>query len=476
MNADGSLKTKIVCTIGPASSDPATLRELCAAGMNVVRINMSHTAAEQARAIAADVRECAASLDLPMALLIDLQGPKIRIGGLAEPVELAAGDAVVLAPSGDAAAGELPVTYEALAHDVSAGDRILVNDGRIELRVTSSDPPRVGAEVVIGGTVTSGKGINLPGVRVSAPALTEKDLADIELALDVGADYLALSFARSAQHVRELRDRLPDDVLVVTKIEKDSALDDLDAILEESNSCVVARGDLGTELPFERVPLAQKRIIRAANTHFCPVVVATEMLESMIERPRPTRAEVSDAANAILDGTDGVMLSAETAVGAHPVTAVQALTRVIREVELGSAALASGPPYDVAAPGLDSAAASTELAVACATLEAVRSARAPAIVTFTSSGHTARVVSSRRPPVPILTVTDSERVYHQLALVWGVVPVVHRGQATFDDMWETARATLLERRLANRGDRVVVTAGMPFHVSGTTNMVRIEKV
>jgi pyruvate kinase len=474
--ADSTLKTKIVCTIGPASSDRATLRGLCEAGMSMARINMSHTHADEARKIARDVRQCAVETGRPVALLVDLQGPKIRIGRLSAPVELSAGDTVTFAPERGASTGELPTTYSALADDVSAGDPILINDGRVELNVTRVSRGRVMAEVAVGGTVSSGKGINLPGVRVSAPALTEKDIADIELALEIDADYVALSFARSADHVRELRQRLRDDVLIMTKIEKDSAIEDLDAILQASDSCVVARGDLGTELPFEKVPLAQKRIVRAANALFCPVAVATEMLESMIERPRPTRAEVSDAANAILDGTDAVMLSAETAVGAHPVAVVQALTRVVREVESTSTLLTGAPPYDVPSLSVDTRAASTEVAVACATIEAVRATRAPAVVTFSKSGHTARVVSSRRPPVQVLTVTDNEKVYNQLALIWGVVPVVHRSESSYESMWETARAELLRRGLAVEGDRVPVTAGMPFDVRGTTNMVRIETV
>jgi pyruvate kinase len=466
-----TLKTKIICTIGPASAQPAVLRELCAVGIDGVRINMSHTTGETARALADEVRRCAAAAGEPIALLIDLQGPKIRVGRLDAQVTLAAGDSLELAPAALARAGQLPVTYDALADDVAAGDRILVSDGRIELRVRRVAAPHVLAEVTVGGDLTSGKGINLPGVRVSAPALTEKDLADIEVAREVGADYVALSFARSAEHVRELRSHLPDETLIMTKIEKDSALADLDAILTESDACVVARGDLGTELPFEQVPLVQKRIIRAASARYCTVTATTEMLESMIEKPRPTRAEVSDAANAILDGTDAVMLSAETAIGKYPVEAVRALRRVIREVETAGF---GAPPYDVPEQTAGGSPTSTELAVACATLEAVRAARTPAVVTFSKSGHTARVVSSRRPPVPILTVTDSAVVCRQLALTWGVVPVVHRNEPSYGSMWETARADLLQRGLAAEGDRVVVTAGMPFHVRGTTNMVRIE--
>jgi pyruvate kinase len=472
--AQSFLKTKIVCTIGPASSDPATLEAMCQAGMDVARLNMSHGSAEQTRTAARHIRDCSARLGRPVALLVDLQGPKIRLGDLARPVALKPGDRVVLAPAGSVQAGELPVTYAELAADLSAGDRVLIHDGRIEIRVVDVSPPRVEAEVVIGGEVKRGRGLNLPGVLVSAPALTEKDLADVELARELGAEYVALSFVRSADNVRELRDLVPEDVLVLAKIEKDVALQELEPILEASDAVMVARGDLGTELPFEQVPLVQKRIVRRANARCRPVIIATEMLESMIERARPTRAEVSDVANAILDGADAVMLSAETAIGRHPVEAVRALTRVIGEVETRSGLLLSGPPYDVPEAPEDSEPSSTELAVACATQEAVRAIRAPAIVTYTGSGFTARVISSRRPPVPILAVTDTEPVLRQLAMVWGVLPALCPDEPSDEVMWETARAELLRHGLAAAGDRVVVTAGVPFHVRGTTNMVRIR--
>ncbi len=475
MNSHASrfLKTKIVCTIGPASADPATLEALCKAGMDVARLNMSHGTAEFVRETVRRIRDSAERAGKPLAILVDLQGPKIRVGRLEGPVTLDRGGRVVLVAAAAAAPGELPVTYSGLADDLSVGDRLLIDDGRIELRVRRVAAPRVEAEVVIGGAVTSGKGINLPGVRVSAPALTEKDLADVELALEVGADYLALSFVRSADNLRELRSRVPEDLLLLAKIEKDVALQEIEPILEASDAVMVARGDLGTELPFEQVPLAQKRIVRRANARYRPVIIATEMLESMIERPRPTRAEVSDVANAILDGTDAVMLSAETAVGRYPLEALRALTRVIAEVEAGSAILAGGPPYDVLPPQPGES-ATTELAVACASLEAIRAIGAPAIVTYTRSGHTARVISSKRPPVPILAVTDTNTVLRQLAMVWGVLPVLCRREATQEVMWEVARAELLRRKLARAGDRIVVTAGIPFQVRGTTNMLRIE--
>jgi pyruvate kinase len=467
-------KTKIICTIGPASWDPTTLEVMCEAGMDVARLNMSHTEPDQVRALARQIRDCAASCGRPVALLIDLQGTKIRVGKLPQPLTLSPGSQVVLTP-GDVATGrDVPVTYPDLASDLSAGDRVLLSDGQIELRVRQVRPPRVEAEVVVGGSLRSGRGVNLPGVSVKAPPLTEKDLADIDLALEIGAEYIALSFVRSAENVLELRKRVADDVLVLAKIEKEQAVRELEPILEAADAVMVARGDLGSELPFEQVPLVQKRIVRSANARYRPVVIATQMLESMTEHPQPTRAEASDVANAVLDGTDAVLLSAETAIGRFPVESVRALTRVIRQVESAGGVLLAGPPYDVSASPPGREPVPTEVAVACATLEAVRALRAPAIVTFTRSGYTARVVSSRRPPVPILAVTDTERVQRQLSLVWGVLPVLCRAEPTHEDMWEIARAELQRRELAVPGDRIVVTAGVPFHVRGTTNMVRIE--
>jgi pyruvate kinase len=469
-------RTKIVCTIGPASRDAETIAALCEAGMDVARLNMSHTAPDEVRTTARLVRECAGAAGRAVALLLDLQGPKIRVGRLAKPVTVEPGGRVVLTSGAASASDELPVTYDGLADDVSEGDRVLLSDGRVELRVLRVRPPRVECEVITGGGLTSGKGVNLPGVKVSAPPLTEKDIDDIALAQQIEADYLALSFVRSADNVEELRGRVPKDVAILSKIEKDAALVELEPILQASDAVMVARGDLGTELPFEQVPLAQKRIVRRANALHRPVIIATEMLESMIERPRPTRAEVSDVANAVLDGTDAVMLSAETAIGRYPVESVRALSRVIKEVESSGAVLPGSPPYDVLASRDGRGPLPTEVAVACATSEAVRAVAAPAVLSFTQSGFTARVVSSRRPPVPIVAVTSNEKVRRQLSLVWGVLPVVCRGELSYDEMWRFGRAEIIRRGIAASGDRVVVTAGMPFHVRGTTNMVRIETV
>ncbi len=470
------LKTKIVCTIGPASSEPRVIKRLCEAGMNMARLNMAHGTPDQIRQLAQRLRENTANLGHPVALLADLQGPKIRLGDVPEMIELSPGQNIAFISGEKPDGAALPVTYPNFAEDLSAGDRILIDDGQVELLVRKIDPPRVEAEVVIGGPISKGKGINLPGVHVSAPPLTDKDLSDIDLALEIGVDYLGLSFVRRASDIQQLRERIPDDILIIAKIEKDVALQDLDAILDASDAAMVARGDLGTELPFEQVPLVQKRIVRMANSRYRPVIIATQMLETMIERPRPTRAEISDVANAILDGTDAVMLAAETAAGQYPVESVEALTRVIGEIE-STTLMVQGPTYDVPAGVIDEGEPEpTEVAIAGATAEAVRVLHSPAIVTFTTSGFTARVVSSRRPPVPIIAVTDTDRVYRQLSMVWGVLPVLCQLEQTYENMWASARTELLRRGIAREGDRIVVTAGVPFHVSRTTNMVRIESL
>lgn len=469
-------RTKIVCTIGPASASVDVLTAMCEAGMDVARLNLSHASPEAVREAARRVRECSSSTGHTVALLGDLQGAKIRVGDLPSSRILESGDRVVLAAEGELSGDDpIPITYAAIAEDLSPGDRVLIDDGQIELQVDAVEGPMIEAHVEVGGKVTSGRGVNLPGVRVSAPALTEKDLDDLEVALEVGVDCLALSFVRRAEDLQELRARVPPDVLVIAKIEKDAALENLESILDACDAIMVARGDLGAELPFEQVPLAQKRMVRMANTRYRPVIIATQMLETMIDHPRPTRAEISDVANAILDGTDAVMLAAETATGHYPVEAVKAMRRVIDEIE-SSPLLAGGPAYDVPQMLSRRSPVPTEVAIAGATVQAVRLLEAPAVVTFTKSGFTARVISSRRPPVPIVAVTDTERVYRQLALVWGVMPVFCDAEPSYDNMWEAARAALIRRGVCRPGDRLVVTAGVPFHVRGTTNMLRVQTV
>jgi len=463
-------RTKIVCTLGPATATAEAIGALMDAGLDVARINFSHGTHDQHTRTIRIVRDLAAKRQRPVAILGDLQGPRIRIGELDTPRKLEPGADVVLCPEGDARPGEMPVTYEALADDVHVGDRILVDDGLIELVTLEVRPPRVVARVLHGGEVKSHKGINLPGVNVSAPSITEKDRSDAAFAVDQGLDYLALSFVRRAADIAELRSLVPKSLLIIAKIEKDSALENIDSILRAVDGVMVARGDLGVELPFEEVPIAQKRIIKLANLIGRPVITATQMLESMIEHPRPTRAEASDVANAIIDGTDAVMLSAETAAGAFPRLAVQAMRRIISEIEQHPVQRARdgqrGPEII----------ATTEETIAAATDTAQRMLGAPIIIVFTKSGSSARIVSAHRPAVPILALTDEPRTYNQLALVWGVIPAIVPHCATYEAMVGRARDVVLSRGLAKEGDRVLVTAGVPFDVPGTTNVLRVERV
>jgi pyruvate kinase len=471
------VRTRIVATVGPATAQRDKVHALAELGVDVIRINMAHGSHENAARIIEWTREAMDSIGKPMAILADLGGPKIRIGTLASPRQLEDRTAVVLAPEDIVTGGELPTTYAPLAEDVKPNDRILLDDGLMELRVTDVHPPRVICEVVRGGLLREHKGMNLPGITVSAPALTPKDITDLTFALDHDVDYIGLSFVQRVSDVIDLRNRIDGrGALIVAKIEKDKAVEDLESILAAADAVMVARGDLGVELPFERVPIAQKRIVQLANLHGRPVITATQMLESMMENPRPTRAEASDVANAVFDGTDAVMLSGETAAGRYPFLAVEAMVRIVGEIER-SHVMDEGPRYDMPnAQHIRVGATATEHAIAAATVEASRRLGAAAIVTFTRSGSTSRLVSSYRPPVPILGVSDQIRTWRQLALVWGVYPVHATGDATYEGMLTAARRFLLENRMAKHGQRVVVTAGVPFHVSGTTNMLRVEEL
>ncbi len=464
-------RTKIVCTLGPATTSHDAIMSLAEAGMNVARLNFSHgTHAEHAERIRT-VREIADELRRPIAILGDLQGPRIRIGDLALSVPLNPGDDVTLVHEGEEMGGEVPVTYSELAQDVKVGDRILVDDGLIELVALDVHAPRVHARVIHGGVLRSHKGLNLPGVQVSAPSLTDKDIADVAFAVEQELDYLALSFVRRAEDISSLRELLPPWMSIIAKIEKDAALANIESIIRTSDGVMVARGDLGVELPFEEVPVAQKKIIALANRIGRPVITATQMLESMVNNPRPTRAEASDVANAILDGTDAVMLSAETAAGSYPRLAVEAMSRIIAEVE-------QHPPsrqfYDPHEPPFGIV--TTEVAIAAATVAAVKMLGAPLVVVITKSGFSARIVSSHRPPVPILALTDNTRTRNQLALLWGVIPHVAESRPTYTEMAEVGKVVVRELELAAAGDRVIFTAGHPFGIPGTTNLLKVEIV
>ena len=480
-------RTKIVATLGPAWSESAQMTALLDAGVNVVRINASHATPEIRAGWIGDLQTIMSGRDESAAILVDLQGPRIRVGALAEPMRLEPGQRVVFAPEAEARPGEIPTTYDALAHDVHVGARILLDDGLLSVEVTGAQDGRVEAVVHYGGQLKSHKGMNLPGLEVSAPALTEKDREDVEQAVALGVDYIALSFVRRPEDMEGLRALVPRNTKLIAKIEKDTALRNLCGILDASDAIMVARGDLGVELPFEEVPLMQKQIIREAGLHGKPVITATQMLESMIQAPRPTRAEASDVANAILDGTDAVMLSDETAVGRYQLEAVRAMDRIAREMELQrsgrgvtiDAALGRRASEGVPLPhhrAGQSGPVRTEDAIAVAVCAAAEMLSAPVILCFTSSGFTARKVATCRPAVPVFACTPEPETFRQLSLVWGVTSALIDHHTDYDAMLAVARRCILERGLARAGERLVVTAGVPFDMPGTTNLLKIEAV
>jgi pyruvate kinase len=471
-------RTKIVATLGPAWEQPEQMRALLDAGVNVIRINSSHGSSEIRSRWITTLQEVQRLRNTASAILVDLQGPRIRVGDLPVPRQLDAGQEVTFAPEDLATEHEIPTTYAQLAGDVTVGNRILLDDGLLAVDVTSVVGDRVRGRVRFGGSLRANKGINLPGIEVSAPSITEKDTEDALAAAALHVDYIGLSFVRRPEDIEAVRRLVPKRVRLVAKIEKDTALQHLDGILEASDAIMVARGDLGVELPFEQVPLVQKRLIREADRHGKPVITATQMLESMIKAPRPTRAEASDVANAILDGTDAVMLSAETAVGAYPLEAVLAMDRIAREVESHRPDRSSDAQWASSVVHLKQPheTARTEDAISVAVCAAAELLGVPLIVCLTSSGFTARAVASYRPVVPILAVTPEPETFRQLALVWGVVPVLTEHYPTYESMLPVTREIILKLGLAAVGDRLVLTAGVPFDVAGTTNLLKIETV
>ncbi len=482
-------RTKIVATLGPAWDSPEKMTGLLDAGVNVVRVNASHGTPEGRARWVNQLKDVIAARrgQASAAILLDLHGPRIRVGRLAAPLQLTIGQEVVFAPESEAANGDIPTTYAALARDVRPGSTILLDDGLLDVEVVAVAGDRVRGRVRYGGQLRPNKGMNLPGVEVSAPAVTDKDREEIARAVALGVDYIGISFVRKPEDIEEVRRLVPRSMRLIAKIEKDTALNHLTAIIRATDAIMVARGDLGVELPFEEVPLVQKRVIREANLHGKPVITATQMLESMIQHPRPTRAEASDVANAILDGTDAVMLSAETAIGDYPLEAVKAMARIARELERHRKG--RSPAFDMAVgrrreemerlrrgEGNEILPTRTEDAIAVAVCAAAELMAVPLIVCFTSSGFTARTVASYRPTVPIFAVTPEPETFRQLALVWGVVPALVEHLPTYDSMLTVARHKLLELGLAAPGERVVVTAGVPFDQPGTTNLLKIEAV
>jgi len=466
-------RTKIVATIGPASRSPRMIEYLIRAGLDVARLNFSHsTHAEHADSISI-LRETANRLHKPIAILSDLQGPKIRTGPLAGgmPVTLRAGQRFVITTArvlGDST--RVSTTFTPLPREVHKGDRILLADGLIELRVEGVRGGEVVCEVMNGGELGEHKGINLPGVRLRVSAITPKDRADLAFALAHGANYVAVSFVRRAEDVLQAKAairRAGKDTPVIAKLEKPEAIENLDAILRVADGVMVARGDLGVEMNLERVPVVQKEIIARAREFRRPVITATQMLESMTQNPRPTRAEASDVANAIFDGTDAVMLSAETAAGRYPVESVAMMARIIEEAE------ASIRDFPRTVPQEQLKVAETVAELVC---HASRELHMKLIAVFTHSGFTARLVSRYRPQAPIIAFSPEAETRRRLALIWGVVPKNIRDVRKIDGLAEIAEERLLEERLVRKGDVIAIVAGTPMGVRGTTNFMKFHTI
>ncbi|MGE5618390.1 MAG: pyruvate kinase [Sphingomonadaceae bacterium] len=468
-------RTKIVCTLGPASAPEATLRAMIRAGMDVARLNFSHGTHESHAALIALVRKVAAEEGRVVAILQDLQGPRIRIGEMAGgKATLTAGSHFVLTTDEVAGSDERATVRGApLPRDVQPGDRILLDDGALELLVVGTSRTEVDCTVVFGGVLKSHKGINVPGRTLSVPSITEKDRADLAFGIQQGVDFVAMSFVRSAEDVRQLRRLMAEQgaqIPIVAKIEKHEAVGCFDEILEATDGIMVARGDLGIEVAAEQVPLLQKMIIAKCNEKGKPVVTATQMLDSMIRNPRPTRAEVNDVANAILDGSDATMLSGETAAGAYPVRAVETMARIAETTD-------EALPYDdlMRRTAMAKMHSITD-GIGQATCEMSYELGARAIITSTESGYTARMIARHRPRARIIAPTPSESTLRQLALVWGVHPYLTPRYRDTEEMIRRVVEVAQENGHVQEGDLVIITAGLPLPVHGRTNLLKAHVV
>jgi len=469
-------KTKIVCTIGPSSESLEMFKKMIEAGMNVARLNFSHGDFEEHGNRIRNLRQACRELNKTVAILLDTKGPEIRTGKLREePIELEQDKEIVLTTEeilGDAQ--RISVTYEGLPEDVHVGSTILLDDGLIELRVVGISGKDIKCRIVNGGTLKSKKGVNVPGVKTSFPGITDKDKADILFGIEQGVDFIAASFVRKASDVLEIRELLEKNnashIQIISKIENQEGVDNLDEILEVSDGLMVARGDLGVEIPAEEVPLVQKMMIKKCNQASKPVITATQMLDSMQRNPRPTRAEASDVANAIFDGTDAIMLSGESAAGKYPVESVLTMARIAERAESALAHREILAKQSEAQPTTVTEAISQSVAISALDLNA------KAVITCTESGYTARMVSKYRPKAPIIAVTPSEQVIRKLCLVWGVQPVLGVSAQTTDQMFEIAVDAGLKSGMVEMGDLVVITAGVPVGRSGTTNLIKVHQI
>ncbi|MBJ6362042.1 pyruvate kinase [Paenibacillus sp. GCM10012307] len=469
-------KTKIVCTIGPSSESLENTKKLIQAGMNVARLNFSHGDFEEHGNRIINIKLANKELGTNVAVLLDTKGPEIRLGKLKEePIELIQDDAIVLTTEeilGDRT--RIPVTYSNLPEDVTIGSTILIDDGLIGLNVEKVEGTEIHCRIVNGGQIKSKKGVNVPGVNISLPGITQKDANDIIFGIEQGIDFVAASFVRKASDVLEIRELLEKHnaghIQIISKIENQQGVDNLDEILEVSDGLMVARGDLGVEIPAEEVPLVQKQMIEKCNRAGKPVITATQMLDSMQRNPRPTRAEASDVANAIFDGTDAIMLSGETAAGKYPVESVQTMARIAKRTE---AALEYREIFTKQANAQQTTV--TE-AISQSVAKSALDLEVKAIITSTESGYTARMISKYRPKAPIIAVTPDPKVIHRLALTWGVIPVQGISATTTDEMFEIAVRGGIESGHVQLGDTVIITAGVPVGRSGTTNLIKIHHV
>jgi pyruvate kinase len=469
MSAEKPRRTKIVATIGPASSDRETILALAEAGMDASRLNFSHGTHEDHAARTRLVREVAEKIGRPIAVIADLQGPKVRIGELAGPVTLDTGDEVVVAAEEAASDGELPVAPTAVGEVLQRGHDILIDDGLVRLRVESVEHGRARCVVLAGGIVETHKGVNVPGVPVPIPSLTRKDMDDLDFALDLGVDFVALSFVRSAADVRDLRELIAaagSHAHVIAKIEKSEAVEALDAILVEADVVMVARGDLGVEIGTAIVPLIQKQIILASLERARPVITATQMLESMVHHAEPTRAEASDVANAILDGSSALMLSGETARGDFPVQAVAYMDRIACAVEPSLS-------YRHELPGA-SEEPTVGQAMSNAACDLAESLAAEAILVPTFTGRTASAVARLRPRRPIIGMSHHDYALRQMAIEWGVTPMPIEEAVDVEDLWAKSLEAARQTGLVAEGDLVVITAGTAVNMPGTTNVIKLD--
>lgn len=468
-------KTKIVCTLGPATNSEQMITRLIKAGMNVARLNFSHGTHEEHRAMIQAIRKVSARMNKTIPILQDLQGPKLRVGKIKnDSVELKKGNIITITTEeviGDEKI--ISTTYPYLSKDVQPGDTILLDDGLIQLKVTAKKSDQVQCKIIEGGSLSDHKGLNLPGVWISQPSFTEKDRDDLLFGIDLGVELVAMSFVRSPDDISKVKEIIAEknkEIMVMAKLEKPEAIKHLEAIIDVSDGVMVARGDLGVELPLQKVPLLQKKIIHSAMQKGKPVITATQMLESMRQNSRPTRAEVSDVANAIFDGTDAVMLSAETATGNYPITTVKTMARIISEAEQASEYLLAQhlSPVEKTLSIAD--------AISHSASEAAEYLKVKAIVAFTKSGFTARMVAKYRPQSRIIAFSPSEIVQHQLKLSWGVCPLQMDFLNNTDEIIYQTEKILLEKKFVKTGDVIIILLGSPIFIKGTTNLMKLHVV